>query len=101
MADFSPAQHQAREQRKIELAQAELQAQLNGSEKAPSFEPPYCPTEARERHQQRLADRGTPFVMHAADIAVATSDTWQESIRLAEGTWKLPAGAFAKGGGPS
>ncbi|MDF7815352.1 hypothetical protein [Hymenobacter sp. YC55] len=55
MADFSPAQHQAREQRKIELAQAELQAQLSGSEKAPCFEPLSCPTEARERYQQRLA----------------------------------------------
>ena len=55
MADFSAANSQERERLKIKLAQAELEAQLNGTAKAPSFGPPWCPTEARERNQQRLA----------------------------------------------
>ena len=58
MTDFSTAQHAARERLKIKLAQAELTAQLNGA--APvsgtSFGAACCPTQARERHQQRLAN---------------------------------------------
>jgi 3'-phosphoadenosine 5'-phosphosulfate sulfotransferase (PAPS reductase)/FAD synthetase len=57
-------------------------------------------TMKRKESLSELADRGTPFVMHAADIAAATSDTWQEPIILTTGTWRLPAGAFAGGKGP-
>lgn len=58
-------------------------------------------TMKRKESLVALADRGTPFPMLAADIAAATSDTWYEPIILAEGAWQLPAGAFAKGNGPS
>ena len=62
-----------------------------------SFEP----TLKRTESLSQLADRGTPFVMHAADIAAATSSTQQKPILLPKGTRRLPAGAFAKEGGPS
>ncbi len=55
MTDLSAADYQERERLKIKLAQAELTAQLNGTAKAPGFGPPWCPTEARERHQKRLS----------------------------------------------
>jgi 3'-phosphoadenosine 5'-phosphosulfate sulfotransferase (PAPS reductase)/FAD synthetase len=48
-----------------------------------------------------LADRGKPFTMHEADIAAALAETWTEPIILPAGQWQLPAGAFAKGGGPT
>ena len=52
MADFSPADYSARERLKLKLAEAELKTLLSGNEKVPSFAG--CPTQARERHQQRL-----------------------------------------------
>lgn len=52
MADFSPSQSQERERLKIQYAQAELSAQLC-AEPAPRYGT--CPTQARERHQARMA----------------------------------------------
>ena len=52
MADFSPADYTERERLKLQLAEAELKALLSGNEKVPSFGG--CPTQARQRHQQRL-----------------------------------------------
>lgn len=51
MADFS-ADYNEREKLKLKLAEAELKALLGGNEKVPGFGG--CPTQARERHQQRV-----------------------------------------------
>jgi len=48
-----------------------------------------------------LADSGKPFPYKLADALAATSETFDEPIQLAAYQWQLPAGAFAKGGGPT
>lgn len=53
MADFSPADYTERERLKLQLAEAELKALLNGNEQVPGFGG--CPTQARQRHQQRMS----------------------------------------------
>jgi hypothetical protein len=52
MADLSPADYTARERLKLQMAEAELKALLSGQQ-VPSFSGS-CPTQARQRHQQRL-----------------------------------------------
>lgn len=79
----------------LRLIQPERFAQLVAHEAS------FGRTMKRSETLTQLADRGTPFIMLPADIAAAICTQWTEAIVLPPGTWKLPAGAFGKGGGPS
>ncbi len=48
-----------------------------------------------------LADLGTPFPVREEDVRAALAEDWTEPIILTPGAWRLPAGAFAGGAGPS
>ena len=51
-----------------------------------------------------LADRGTPFAaaLGQPDIALrALSAKWTEPVLVPPSQWRLPAGAFGRGGGPT
>ena len=66
-----------------------------------AYEKEFGHTIKRKDSLNQLADKGTPFPVHQADVDAALSTTWYEPIILPPGTWKLPAGAFAGGAGPS
>ena len=60
-----------------------------------------CRTIKRDKSLEVLADSGTVFPYQQAEATAALSVDFTGPIFLREGVWKLPAGAFSKGGGPS
>jgi len=65
------------------------------------YEKQFGRTIKRDISLSALADKGKPFDMKPADVAAALAETWAEPIILEPGQWAMPAGAFAKGGGPT
>ena len=47
-----------------------------------------------------LIAKGQAYAMTAEGIALATSTTYSETIRISPSDWKLPPGAFGEGCGP-
>lgn len=69
--------------------------------KLAGYEKQFNRTIKRDKSLEVLADSGTVFPYRQADATAALSVDFTGPIFLREGTWKLPAGAFSKGGGPS
>jgi 3'-phosphoadenosine 5'-phosphosulfate sulfotransferase (PAPS reductase)/FAD synthetase len=65
------------------------------------FERRFGRTIKRNIDLESLANKGTAFEYSLADAAAALSPEFTELILLPAGQWKLPAGAYSKGGGPS
>jgi 3'-phosphoadenosine 5'-phosphosulfate sulfotransferase (PAPS reductase)/FAD synthetase len=66
----------------------------------PAYEASFGVTVHRGESFQARADRGTPYDMTQADIDACNSESFNEPAILAEGDWKMPAGAFAESCGP-
>ena len=77
--------------------------EINGRQfgRISGFEQQFGRTIKRNIDLVSLADKGTVFPYAQADAQAALSHEFNEPILLPAGQWKLPAGAYAKGGGPS
>ncbi len=65
------------------------------------FEQKFGKTIKRKLNVVQTADRGHAYEMSAADIAAATSETFEEPVLLSEEAWTLPKGAFGESCGPT
>jgi len=74
-----------------------------GFQKLADYEKQFGVTIHRKLTLAQRADAGTPYdtCADAALVAEAMDPHWDRPIILPEGQWKLPAGAFGNGGGPS
>lgn len=71
-------------------------------ERIACYEEEFGVTIHRSLSVRQLADRGTPYEMDPAMIELAMSEHYpQELIRVPQGQWKLPKGAFGECNGPT
>lgn len=69
-------------------------------ERVAGYEARFGKTIKRSMSLPVLADRGTAYSMDPADLQAARSRAFDEPMRLPEGAWKLPRGAYGESCGP-
>ncbi len=66
-----------------------------------ALEAEYGITIARKKSVSQMADEGTAYQFDDRDAAMAMSEEYREAILLPSANWRLPAGAYAHGCGPT